>query len=98
MLGNMEGPGYKFLNVVLLGQPELAERLEDPSLRQLKQRFSLRCELTPFDLQDTASYIAGRLRIAGGEAAAIFTRDAVMATYRASGGYHASSTWSVTTH
>ena len=55
-------------------------------MRQLKQRFSLRCELTPFDLQDTASYIAGRLRIAGGEAAAIFTRDAVMATYRASGG------------
>ena len=86
LLGNMEGPGYKFLNVVLLGQPELAERLEDPSLRQLKQRFSLRCELTPFDLQDAASYIAGRLRIAGGEAATIFTRDAVMAIYRASSG------------
>ena len=86
LLGNMEAPGLKLLNVVLLGQSELGERLDEPSLRQLKQRISLRCELTPLSLNETASYIAGRLRIAGGSAADIFTRDAVMAVYECSAG------------
>ena len=86
LLGNMEAPGARPLNIVLMGQPELAVRLDEPSLRQLKQRFSLRCELTPFSLDETASYIAGRLRIAGGSAAAIFTRQAVVAVYQASSG------------
>ena len=86
LLGNLETTTTKLLNVVLAGQPELAERLNDPTLRQLKQRVSLRCELGSFDLVNTASYIAGRLRIAGGDAAKIFTQKAVMAIYEASGG------------
>jgi general secretion pathway protein A len=86
LLGNIETPTTKLLNVVLAGQPELADRLNDPTLRQLKQRVSLRCTLDPFDLQNTASYIAGRLRIAGGEAARIFTQKAVVAIYEASDG------------
>lgn len=86
LLGNIETPTTKLLNVVLAGQPELAGRLNDPALRQLKQRVSLRCELGPFDLQNTASYIAGRLRIAGGDAAQIFTQKAVVAIYNASCG------------
>ena len=69
-----------------MGQPELAARLEETSWCQLKQRISLRCELAALGLQETASYIAGRLRIAGGSAADIFTREAVMAVYEASGG------------
>ena len=59
----------KLLNVVLAGQPELADRLNEQSLRQLKQRIALRCELKPLDFRETAAYIAGRLRIAGGNAA-----------------------------
>jgi general secretion pathway protein A len=86
LLGNLETPTTKLLNVVLAGQPELAERLNDASLRQLKQRVSLRCELGPFDLVNTASYIAGRLRIAGGDAARVFTQKAVIAIYEASAG------------
>lgn len=71
---------------MLCGQPELAERLNQSSLRQLKQRLALRCELLPFSLPETASYVAGRLRIAGGAPAEVFSRDAVIAIHEASSG------------
>ena len=86
LLGNMETSSEKLLNVVLAGQPELSERLNESSLRQLKQRIALRCELKPFDASETSSYIAGRLRVAGGLPQAIFTRDAVLAIYEAAAG------------
>lgn len=86
LLGNLETATAKLLNVVLCGQPELADRLNETSLRQLKQRVALRCELRPLTLRETASYIAGRLRIAGGVPADIFTRDAIEAIYEASKG------------
>lgn len=86
LLGNLETPTTKLLNVVLCGQPELADRLNESSLRQLKQRVALRCELRPLTLREAASYIAGRLRIAGGAPADIFTRDAIEAIYAASKG------------
>jgi general secretion pathway protein A len=77
LLANLETPTSKLLPVVLAGQPELAARLNDPRLRQLKQRIALRCELKPLDLSDTAAYIASRIRTAGGDPANIFTREAV---------------------
>lgn len=77
LLANMETPIGKLLPVVLAGQPELGERLNEPALRQLKQRIALRCELKPLDLPDTASYIASRIRTAGGDPGMIFTREAV---------------------
>src|SRR6185295_19307177 len=77
LLANMETPTSKLLPVVLAGQPELAARLNDPRLRQLKQRVALRCELKPLDLPQTAAYIASRIRTAGGDPANIFTREAV---------------------
>jgi general secretion pathway protein A len=86
LLSNMETTTTKLLNVVLAGQPELADRLNEPSLRQLKQRISLRCELRPMDLGETASYIAGRIRIAGGRPERIFTQEAVGAIFAASRG------------
>ena len=86
LLGNIETATNKLLNIVLCGQPELAERLNQTSLRQLKQRVSLRCELQPLSLGETASYISGRLRIAGGAPRDIFTRDAVVAIYEGSSG------------
>ena len=84
LLGNIETATSKLLNIVLCGQPELAARLNEPSLRQLKQRVALRCELAPLSLGDTASYISGRLRIAGAAPADVFTRDAVVAVYEGS--------------
>ncbi len=86
LLGNIETTTTKLLNIVLCGQPELAARLNDQSLRQLKQRLALRCELGPLSLGETASYISGRLRIAGGSPSEIFTRDAVMEVFLGSKG------------
>jgi general secretion pathway protein A len=77
LLANIETATEKLLPLVLAGQPELSDRLEDSGLRQLKQRVALRCEVAPFDLAETASYIAHRIRIAGGEASRAFTREAV---------------------
>jgi general secretion pathway protein A len=77
LLANIEKPSAKLLPLVLAGQPELALRLEDPGLRQLKQRVTLRCELEPFALADTATFIASRIRTAGGDPSRLFTREAV---------------------
>ena len=60
--------------------------MNEVSLRQLKQRVALRANLPPFDLRETAAYIAKRIRIAGGDSAAVFTREAVEAVQRGSSG------------
>ena len=86
LLANMETATTKLVNVVLVGQPELADRLNDASLRQLKQRITLRCELAPLDLRESLSYIAVRLRVAGGVAGDVFTREAVISIFEASSG------------
>jgi general secretion pathway protein A len=86
LLANVETETTKLLPVVLAGQPELARRLNEPTLRQLKQRIALRCELKPLSLDETASYIAGRIRTAGGDAATVFTREAVVLIYDRSRG------------
>jgi general secretion pathway protein A len=78
LLANIETDTEKLLPLVLAGQPELAERLNETALRQLKQRVALRCEITPFALAETAAYIAYRIRTAGGESARLFTREAVV--------------------
>jgi type II secretory pathway predicted ATPase ExeA len=86
LLGNIETTSTKLLNIVLSGQPELAARLNEPSLRQLKQRVALRCELAPLTLDETAAYISGRLRIAGALPQGVFTRQTVMFIHNASRG------------
>lgn len=86
LLANIERPEQKLLTVVLVGQPELAGRLNDPSLRQLKQRVALRCELVPLTLRESAAYIAKRISLAGGDSAQVFTREAVLAIYEYSNG------------
>jgi general secretion pathway protein A len=86
LLANLESDTEKLLPVVLVAQPEFAERLNEHSLRQLKQRVTLRCSLEPLDMRETASYIATRVSLAGGNAAALFTREAVLAIYERSKG------------
>jgi general secretion pathway protein A len=86
LLANLETDDAKVLPVVLAGQPELAERLNAPGLRQLKQRVGLRCVLAPLEVRETAAYIAGRIRLAGGVAGQLFTREAVMAVHEHSRG------------
>jgi type II secretory pathway predicted ATPase ExeA len=82
LLANMETTSGKLLQVLLVGQPELAMRLEETSLRQLRQRVTLRAVLTPLDLAETAALVASRLKVAGGEPLRIFTADAVSAVYQ----------------
>jgi type II secretory pathway predicted ATPase ExeA len=86
LLSNLETPGGKLLPVILAGQPELAERLNDTSLRQFKQRIALRCQLRALDLREAAAYIAKRIRVAGGDSVTIFTREAVVEVWRHSRG------------
>ena len=86
LLTNAEAHNGRSLPVALVGQPELARRLEEARLRQLKQRVVLRCELTALSLKDTASYISARVKTAGGEAIRLFTRDAVVAIHQHSAG------------
>ncbi len=86
LLTNAEATNGRSLAVALVGQPELARRLEEARLRQLKQRVVLRCELTALSLKDTASYISARVKTAGGEATRLFTRDAVVAIHQHSAG------------
>jgi general secretion pathway protein A len=86
LLANIETSTEKLLPLVLAGQPELADRLEQPELRQLKQRVALRCELVPFELGDTAAYIASRIRTAGGVPAGMFTQEAVTLIHQSARG------------
>lgn len=86
LLANIESAADKLLSIILAGQPELALRLNHPSLRQLKQRIGLRCSLAPLTLAETTAYIAARVRVAGGEASSLFTPDAVQLIHERSGG------------
>lgn len=86
LLTNVQSVRGQSLTVVLAGQPELADRLNEGRLRQLKQRVALRCELVPLDLQETAAYISTRIRVAGGTPQLLFTREAVGAVYELSQG------------
>jgi general secretion pathway protein A len=86
LLANMETPDEKLLPLVLAGQPEFAVRLNEPELRQLKQRVALRCEVEPFSLPETAAYVGTRIRVAGGDATRLFTREAVMLIHERSQG------------
>ena len=67
ILADLEGP-EKLLQLVLVGQPELHDKLADPSMRQLDQRISVRCSLETLDEEAIPAYIAHRLTVAGGGA------------------------------
>jgi putative secretion ATPase (PEP-CTERM system associated) len=82
MLTNLETFTEKLLQIVLVGQPELEQRLKQPQLRQLRQRLTLRAKTHPLNLEETKSYIAQRLRIAGSNGEPIFDNDATVAIFR----------------
>src|SRR6185369_1632826 len=73
ILSDLEGR-EKLLQVVLVGQPELRANLKLPQMRQVDQRVSVRCELSPLALGDVAGYVRHRLNVAGdGDSRAEFT-------------------------
>lgn len=85
LLTNLETNDKKLLQIILIGQPELQELLAKKELRQLAQRITARYHLKPLNLNETASYIEHRLRIAGLQRS-LFKSAAVKKIHQASGG------------
>lgn len=73
LLSNFETSRHKLMQIVLAGQPQLAEKLMKPSLVQLRQRISTICRLQPLSHEETRSYIAHRLKVSGYEGEPLFT-------------------------
>lgn len=65
LLTNLETHSEKLLQIILIGQPELAQMLNQPELRQLNQRITARYNLGPLNLEETGAYIRHRLEVAG---------------------------------
>jgi general secretion pathway protein A len=87
LLSNFESNTAKQLQIVLTGQPELREVLNNPDLRQLKQRIALRCVIKPLpNVEETDRYITSRLLVAGAERTDIFTPESVDYIFRCSDG------------
>ena len=87
LLSNFESDTAKQLQIVLTGQPELREVLNDPDLRQLKQRVALRCVIKPLPtVEETDRYITSRLLVAGAERTDIFSSAAIDYIYRCTEG------------
>jgi len=83
LLTNLETADQKLLQILLVGQPELDDKLDSVELRQLKQRIALRSHLSPLDLEETKGYIERRLRLAGNpDAANLFPPETIVAVYR----------------
>jgi general secretion pathway protein A len=87
LLTNLETADEKLLQILLVGQPELDEKLDSVNLRQLKQRIALRSHLASLDRIETGGYIERRLQLAGSpDPATLFPEDTVSAIHRYSKG------------
>jgi general secretion pathway protein A len=86
MLSGLETQKEKVLHVILVGQPQLNELLDLPEMEQLVQRVRLRFHLRPLSQDDTAAYIAHRLKVAGAARTDIFTNETVPIIYKYTAG------------
>lgn len=86
LLSNLETDQRKLLQIVLIGQPELRDILESRSLRQLRQRITVRYHLGPLSSPETEHYILHRLQVAGSNSRPTFNRRALQGIHRHSGG------------
>jgi general secretion pathway protein A len=85
ILSDLEN-GQKLLEVLLIGQPELQARLNQPEMRQLGQRVTMRYNLSPLTTEEVQPYVAHRLAIAGNDGRVHFPADAIDLVFAASGG------------
>src|SRR5580704_17331906 len=86
LLSDFETQSAKLMQIVLSGQPQLADKLSDPSLLQLRQRISIVSRLQPFALGGTVLYIDNRLHVAGYSGPPLFTFEAIARVADHSGG------------
>ncbi len=86
LLTNLETFTEKLLQIILVGQPELEQRLRQPHLRQLRQRLTLRAKTHALTLDETQAYVAQRMRIAGSNGRTIFDPESVASIHRYAAG------------
>lgn len=86
LLSNLETDQDKLMQIVMVGQPELENRLGRNELRQLRQRIMVSARLEPLGRRDTGYYISHRLRVAGAGEELAFEPGAVAAVYKISRG------------
>lgn len=86
LISNLETERDKLIQIILAGQPELDDVFNRHDLRQLNQRITVRCKLSPMGLDDTKEYISHRLKISGSRIPGLFSKGAVKRIYRFSGG------------
>ena len=86
VLSNLETDQEKLLQIILVGQPELLDKIRTPGMAQLDQRVSIRCRLTDLDEQETDRYIHHRMNVAGDRGQVRFDPKAISEIHRASTG------------
>ena len=88
LLTNLETPDQKLLQILLVGQPELDDKLDSTSLRQLKQRIALRSSLSALVVDETEGYVYRRLQLAGNtNPAELFPMNTILELHRQSRGF-----------
>jgi len=88
LLTNLETPQEKLLQILLVGQQELDEKLDSTELRQLKQRIALRSHLAALDLEETRGYVYRRLQVGGSaNPSELFPMDTIRELHRQSRGF-----------
>ncbi|MFA6320685.1 MAG: XrtA/PEP-CTERM system-associated ATPase [Candidatus Omnitrophota bacterium] len=86
MLSNLETDTEKLFQIMLVGQPELREKINSPRLRQLKQRVAINFHVAALQKNEVSDYIAHRLTVAGSKGDICFTEDAIDFIFKFSGG------------
>ena len=86
LLSNLETTRSKLIQIILVGQPELAEMLDSHELRQLGQRVTLSCYLAPLTLKETGAYIEHRLQVALTKPVSMFSKAALKEIYKYASG------------
>lgn len=86
MLSNLETHKEKLLQIVLVGQPELRDKLNSPKLVQLRQRISVRFHIKALDDEELPRYIYHRLKVAGSQEEIYFSPESVQLIYEYSNG------------
>ena len=86
MLSNLETEKEKLLQIILVGQPQLKDKLNAPELVQLKQRIAVRFHIRALNEQEVANYIQHRLSVAGSHGRIVFSTAAIQTIYTHTGG------------
>jgi general secretion pathway protein A len=86
MLSNLETDKDKLIQIILVGQPQLREKLAQPALEQLRQRIAVRYHISPLEAEEVRTYIDHRLRIAGSDGTLEWTLEGSDEVYQCSRG------------